>query len=31
VGDLAADKVIENCIYHNSHSGVNTAIFLAEG
>jgi len=27
IGELGADKVIENCIYHNHHSGINTTIF----
>jgi len=27
---LGADKVVENCIYHNHHSGINTTVFSLE-
>ena len=28
--EFEADKVVENCIYHNQHSGINTTIFSTE-
>jgi len=27
---LGADEVVENCIYHNHHSGINTTVFSLE-
>ena len=29
-GEIGATTVIENCIYHNHHSGINTTIFSIE-